>query len=439
MTVPRIVIVGGGFAGYGTARRLERTLRPAEAAISLVAPFGYTLYQPLLPEVASGTLDPRALAGPLHRLLHRTRIVPGTALGVDLRERTVTVSKIDGDRTTLRYDRLVLCPGSVTRTFDIPGLKEYGHGMKNLAEAVYLRDHVIAQLELAAATHDPEERAARLGFIVVGGGYSGVETTANLQLLTYKALSRFPRLDPALLSWTLLDIAPNLLPELGERLGEVAMRTLRRRGVDVRLGVSLERLDAHSARLTDGRTLPCRTLIWTAGVKPSPVVATLDAPTEKGRLVVGADLRLAGFPEVIALGDAAAVPDLAKGGGAVCPPTAQHATRQARVAAANIAAGLHGRPVRRYSHRDLGMVVDLGGTQAVARPLGLSLTGPLAQAVTRGYHLSTLPGYRAKARVLAQWSLHAVAGDDLIRMGFMDARTNTAVDLGHTVAAAATV
>ncbi|MCP2341311.1 NAD(P)/FAD-dependent oxidoreductase [Actinomadura rupiterrae] len=434
MSVPRIVIVGAGFAGYGTARRLERTLRPGEAAISLVAPFGYTLYQPLLPEVASGTLDPRSIAGPLHRLLHRTRIVPGTAAGVDLRERTVAVNMISGERTTLRYDRLVLCPGSVTRTFDIPGLKEHGHGMKNLAEAVYLRDHVIAQLELAAATHDPEERAARMGFIVVGGGYSGVETTANLQLLTYKALKRFPRLDPAMLSWTLLDVAPKLLPELGERLGDVAMRTLRRRGVDVRLGVSIERLGPHSARLTDGRTLPCRTLIWTAGVKPSPVVSTLDAPTQKGRLVVGADLRLAGFPEVIALGDAAAVPDLAKGGGAICPPTAQHATRQAKVAAANVAAALRGRQPRLYRHRDLGMVVDLGGAQAVARPVGVSLTGPVAQAVTRAYHLSTVPGYRAKARVLGNWSLHAAAGDDLIRLGFLDTRTGAAVDLDHTVA-----
>ncbi|MFC5187495.1 NAD(P)/FAD-dependent oxidoreductase [Actinomadura harenae] len=435
MTVPRIVIVGGGFAGYGTARRLERTLRPTEAAISLVAPFGYTLYQPLLPEVASGTLDPRAIAGPLHKLLRRTRIVPGIALGVDLHDRTVTVNKIDGERTTLRYDRLVLCPGSVTRTFDVPGLKEYGHGMKNLAEAVYLRDHVIAQLELAAATHDADERAKRLGFIVVGGGYSGVETTANLQLLTYKALGRFPRIDPAMLSWTLLDIAPQLLPELGERLGEVAMRTLRRRGVDVRLGVSVQRLSADTALLTDGRLLPCRTLIWTAGVKPAPVVATLDAPTEKGRLVVGADLRLAGFPEVVALGDAAAVPDLVKGGGAVCPPTAQHATRQARVAAANIASGLRGRrEVRLYAHRDLGLVVDLGGAQAVARPLGVDLTGPVAQALTRGYHLSTLPGFRAKARVLGQWAVHAVAGDDLIRLGFLDPRTGAAIDLGHTVA-----
>lgn len=433
MPVPRIVIVGSGFAGYGVARRLERRLRPAAAEILMVSPFGYSLYQPLLPEVAAGLLDPRSIAGPLHRLLRRTRLVPGKATSVDPGERTVELTKIDGRTATLQYDRLVLCPGSVTRSFDIPGLKEHGHGMKNLAEAVYLRDHVIAQLELASASLDASERAARLGFLVVGGGYAGVETAANLQLLTTRALKSFPRLDPALLSWTLIDVAPHLLPELGERLGQVAMRKLVRRGVVIRLGTSVERLTESSAHLTDGSTLPCRTTIWTAGVQPSAVVSTLDAPTQKGRLVVGADLRLAGRPEVFALGDAAAVPDLEEGEGAICPPTAQHATRQARTAAHNVAASLLGGEPRPYRHRDLGLVVDLGGTQAVARPLGAELKGVTAQAVTRGYHLMTVPSARAKTRVLGDWLLHTVAGDDLIRLGLMDTRTGSLADVEHSL------
>ncbi|TDD95855.1 NAD(P)/FAD-dependent oxidoreductase [Actinomadura rubrisoli] len=433
MPVPRIVIVGAGFAGYNTARVLERLLRPAKAEIVLISPFGYTLYQPLLPQVAGGVLDPRSIAGPLHRLLRRTQLIPGKATGADLGERTVEVTKIDGRTVALRYDRLVLAAGSVTRSLDIPGLREHAHGMKNLAEAVYLRDHVIAQLELASASMDASERAARLGFLVVGGGYSGVETCANLQLLTTKALRRFPRLDPALLSWTLIDVAPKLLPELGERLGAVAQRRLSHRGVDIRLKTSIERLDADRVRLTDGSTLPCRTAIWTAGVTPSPVVAALDLPADRGRLVVGADLRLAGHPEVYALGDAAAVPDLAKGDGAVCPPTAQHAIRQAKVAAHNVAASLHGRDARPYRHRDLGMVVDLGGVQAVARPFGVELTGVPAQLVTRGYHLLTTPSVQARARVAGDWLLHAVAGDDLIRLGLFDTRTGSLADLEHSL------
>ncbi|MQY08588.1 NAD(P)/FAD-dependent oxidoreductase [Actinomadura macrotermitis] len=435
MPAPRIVIVGAGFAGYHLARRLERRLRPHQAHIRIIAPFGYTLYQPLLPEVAAGVLDPRSIAGPLHRLLKRTQLTAGKASGVDLAARRVEVTMIDGSTRTVPYDRLVLCPGSVTRTFDIPGLTEHAHGMKNLAEAVYLRDHVIAQLELASTAQDPAERAARLGFLVVGGGYSGVETAANLQLLTVKAMREFPRLDPALLSWTLVDVAPRLLPELGERLGAVALRKLTHRGLDIRLGVSLRELTADTATLTDGKVLPCRTAIWTAGVTPAPVVATLDAPTTKGRLVVGADLRLAGHPEVYALGDAAAVPDLVKGDGAICAPTAQHATRQARVAADNVLASLRGGEPRVYRHQDLGMVVDLGGSQAVARPLGISLTGVPAQAVTRGYHLATVPSLRARSRVLGDWLLHNVAGDDLIRLGFLDTRTDDLADLKHTVTA----
>ncbi|MDL4777101.1 NAD(P)/FAD-dependent oxidoreductase [Actinomadura xylanilytica] len=433
MSVPRIVIVGAGFAGYAVARRLERTLRPAAAEIVIVSPFGYTLYQPLLPEVAAGLLDPRSIAGPLHRKLRRTRLIPGTATDVDLAARRCEVTMIDGHTATVRYDRLVLCPGSVTRSFDIPGLKEHAHGMKSLADAVYLRDHVIAQLELANAGLDTAERAERLGFLVVGGGYSGVETAANLQLLTSKALRSFPRLDPALLTWTLIDVAPRLLPEMGDRLGAVAMRKLTRRGIGIRLGTTIERLTATSADLTDGSTLPCRTVVWTAGVQPSPVVATLDAPTERGRLVVGADLRLPGTPGVFAVGDAAAVPDLDKGGDAICPPTAQHATRQARTAARNVVASLHGGEPRPYRHRDLGMVVDLGGSQAVARPLGVPLTGVPAQAVTRGYHLATVPSARAKARVLGDWLLHNVAGDDLIRVGLMDPATGSLADVEHSL------
>src|SRR5690606_4151326 len=374
--VKRIVIVGTGFGGYTCARLLERRLKPDEAEIVLITPKDYTLYLPLLPQVAAGVLQPRSIVTPLHARLRRSKLLPGVARDVDLDRRCVDVLKINGDPVSVPFDVLVLAPGSMTRTFDIPGLKEYGRGMKTLAEAVYLRDHAIAQLELAAATHDEEEQRARLGFVVVGAGYSGVETAATMRLVTSRAMARFPHLDPGLLSWTLLDIAPQVMPELGAELGRAATDVLEARGVDVRLGTTLERVTEDCVRLTDGTSLPARTVVWTAGVTPRPVVASLGTETIKGRLVVGADLRVPGCDGVFGLGDAAAVPDLtAPEPGTPCAPTAQHANRQAVTAAYNVVAALRGGQLREYRHHDLGLVVDLGGMDAVARPLGFDLKG----------------------------------------------------------------
>ncbi|GAB2814096.1 NAD(P)/FAD-dependent oxidoreductase [Actinocorallia aurea] len=419
----KVLVVGGGFAGVACAWRLERLLRPDEAELSVIAPHDYDLYLPLLPQVAAGVLTPQSVAVSLRRILRRTRIVPGTATGVDTSARTVAVRLITGEATTEPYDVVVLAAGSVTRAFAIPGVSAQAHGMKTLAEAVALRDHVLAQLDLAAATGDPAERDARLRFVVVGGGYAGTETAAHLQRLTSAAARRYPGLADELVEWHLVDLAPRLMPELGERLGHRAQELLRRRGVLISLGTSVTAADAESVTLTDGRRLPTRTLIWTAGVAPSSLVGTLGAGP--GRLAVAADLTVPGLPGVLACGDAAAVPDLATGGDAVCPPTAQHAHRQGRAAAVNVTALLRGRPLRPYRHRDLGLVVDLGGPQAVARPLGIPLNGPVAQLVTRGYHLLALPTAAARARVAANWALHAVAGDDFVRTGLLDGRPTT--------------
>lgn len=427
----RIAIVGTGFGGYTCARHLERRLRPGEAEIVLITPKDYTLYLPLLPQVAAGVLQPRSIVTPLHARLRRSMLLPGVALDVDLDGRAVNVLKIDGEPVRVPYDVLVLAPGSMTRKFDVPGLDEHVHGMKTLAEAVYLRDHAIAQLELAASTHDPEERAARCGFLVVGAGYSGVETAAALQLVTRRAMARFPHLDPGLLRWTLIDIAPKVMPELGPELGAAATRLLESRGVEVRLGVSLERVAEATATLTDGTRMPARTVIWTAGVTPRPVVSSLGTETVKGRLVVGADLRVPGCEGVFGLGDAAAVPDLTAGPGTPCAPTAQHAHRQAKVAAENVLAALRGGRMREYRHHDLGLVVDLGGSDAVARPFGLNLEGRAAQLVTRGYHLLTTPSGRSRLRVSGDWLLNMLAPDDLIRLDFLQDSPGTLDQLEH--------
>ncbi|MFE5585012.1 NAD(P)/FAD-dependent oxidoreductase [Kitasatospora sp. NPDC056531] len=419
MERPRILIVGGGFAGLECARRLERKLAPSEAEITLVTPFSYQLYLPLLPHVAAGVLTPQSVAVSLRRSLRRTHILPGGAIGVDPASKVCVIRKITDEVVARKYDVLVLTPGSVTRSFDIPGLTDYARGMKTLAEAAYIRDHVISQLDLASATLDQKERESRLQFVVVGGGYAGTETAACLQRLTTAAARRYPRLDARQIKWHLIDIAPKLMPELGDALGTAALEILRGRGIEVSLGVSVAEVSAETVKFTDGRVLPCRTLIWTAGVAASPLIGTLDAETVRGRLAVTAEMRVPQFEGVFALGDAAAVPDLAKGDGAVCPPTAQHSARQGRAVADNVIASLHNQPLEPYYHRDLGLVVDLGGKDAVSKPIGVELHGLPAQLVARGYHLMAMRTNAAKFRVGANWLLNATAGDDFVRTGFL--------------------
>ncbi|HSA53722.1 MAG TPA: NAD(P)/FAD-dependent oxidoreductase [Yinghuangia sp.] len=434
MARPKIVVVGGGFAGAECLHRLERRLGPAEADLLLVTPTDYQLYLPLLPHVAAGVLTPQSVAVSLRRRLRRTRLLPGAAIGVDVHAKVCVVRKTTGEVLDVPYDQLVLTAGSTTRTFDIPGLSQYALGMKTLAQAAYLRDHVIAQLDLAAVTQDAAERDARLRFVVVGGGYAGTETAACLQRLTTAAARRYPRLDPALIEWHLIDVAPKLLPELGEKLGAKAMMMLRRRGVEFSLGTSVSSVEATCVTLTDGRVLPTHTLIWTAGVKASPLVDTLSTETLRGRLVATPELTVPGIDSVLAAGDAAAVPDLAKGGDAVTPPTAQHAQRQGKVLADNVVARLHGRPLKPYYHRDLGLVVDLGGKDAVSKPLGVELSGVPAQAVARGYHVLSLPTVTARTRVLVNWALNATAGDDFVRTGFQAGRPARLQDFEQTEA-----
>ncbi|MEW2167698.1 NAD(P)/FAD-dependent oxidoreductase [Streptomyces sp. NPDC007084] len=430
---PNIVIVGGGFAGVEAARGLERTLAQGEARVTLVSPTDYQLYLPLLPHVAAGVLTPQSVAPSLRRMLRRTAMVPGGVIGVDTEAKVCVIRKITGDLVDLPYDYLVLTPGSVTRTFDIPGLADEARGMKTLSQAVYLRDHVIAQLDLAAATTDDTEQAARLQFVVVGGGYAGTETAACLQRLTTAAAKRYhPRIDPGLIKWHLVDVAPKLLPELGDKLGASALRMLNARGLNISLGTTVASVTKDEVTLTDGRVLPSRTLVWTAGVAASPLVDSLGAETVRGRIVTEPDFRVPGLDGVFALGDAAAVPDLAKGDGSPCPPTAQHAARQGRHAARVLTARLRGQPTLPYRHKDLGLVVDLGGHDAVSKPLGIDLKGVPAQVVARGYHLYALPTGSARFRTTANWLLNAVAGDDFVRTGFLAGRKGTLRDFERT-------
>ena len=426
MDPAKIVIIGGGFAGIECARYLERHLRPEEAFIQLVTPAAGLLNLPLLPQVASGVLNPRSISVSLRRILRRTEVVPGMAVGVDSQTRQVVVHRSAGSDWALDYDHLVLAPGSITRVLDVPGLREHGFGMKTLAEAMYLRDHVLQQLDVAAMRGEEDEDRERLHFVTVGAGYAGTETTAVLNKVTQAASRRyFPRLDPSMVRWHLVTRSDRIMPELGERLGEQTKQNLAERGIELISGASAKEVTAHGVALTNGRFIRARTVLWTAGVEPSPLATHLGAATEKGRIVADADLAVPGLPGVWTCGDTAAVPDLATGDGAVCPPTAQHAMRQGRHLGQNLVAELHGGKREPYRHPDLGMVVDLGGADAVARPLKIGLRGLPAQVVTRGYHLMALRTLVARARVAFDWTVHGLSGDDFLRIGYGDYDTHT--------------
>lgn len=415
---PRVVVVGSGFAGFTCARELERRLGPEDAELVLVSPTDYLLYSPLLFEVATGAIDARHIAVPLHGALKRTRIILGDTTGVDLEAHTCTVNPPTAPARVLGWDRLVLAPGGVTRSFPIPGLAERARGLKSLGEALYLRDHVLRQLELADASDDPDERQARCTFVVVGAGYVGTEFTAQMQRFTRTALGSYPSLDPRDLRWMLLDVAPRVLPELGERLGKVALDLLGRRGVEIRLETSIVEANEEHLKLSDGTIVPTRTLVWSAGVAASPLVATLGLPLDNGRLVVNERLTIPGRPAVFALGDCAAVPDLTRPG-KIAPPTAQHATRQGKTAARNVAATLGHGKTKPYKHSDLGLVADLGGRDAVAKPLGIELSGLAAKVVTLAYHLYALPSTPHRLRVGLDWVLDAVLPRPLVQIGLV--------------------
>jgi NADH:ubiquinone reductase (H+-translocating) len=418
---PTVLVVGSGFAGFHCMRRLEKLL-PADAAdLVLASAADYLLYSPLLPNVASGVVDPRHIAVGLHAALRRARVVLGHVVAVDLAGHTATLQRVNGSTTELAWDRLVLAPGGVTRTFDTPGVAEHALGLKTLAEAAYLRDHVLRELENADAADDaddPARRRACCTFVVVGAGYSGTETAAQMQLVTTRAAAGYPRLRAGELRWVLVDLAPRVLPELGRRLGDDAMEVLRRRGVEVKLGTTIEEATEDGVRLSNGETIPTHTLVWCTGVTPSPLIETLGLPTERGRLKVGANLQVPGVPEVFAFGDAAAVPDLTRPG-KLTGQTAQHAQRQGKLAARNVAASLGFGKAVDYRHHDLGFAVDLGGFDAVASPFGVSLGGLPGLVATRGYHLLSLPATGNRIRVSFDWLLDWLMRPQLVQLGFL--------------------
>ncbi len=427
----RILVVGGGYVGMYTALRLQRQLRTelgdGTAEIVVVTPEPYMTYQPFLPEAAAGSISPRHVVVPLRRVLDRCRIVIGEVHSVDHAKRTATLSTLataeEGAGTLdMTYDELVIAPGSVSRTLPVPGLADHGIGFKTVEEAIGLRNHVIEQMDIASSTRDPAIRDAALTFVFVGGGYAGVEALAELEDMARYTARYYHNLKPEDLRWVLVEASDRILPEVGEEMGRYAIRELRGRNIDVRLRTRLETCEDRVAVLSDGTRLPTRTVVWTAGVKPAPVLAATDLPLdERGRLRCTARLTVEGTEHAWAAGDAAAVPDVtAKEPGKECAPNAQHAVRQAKVLAENIAASLRGQPLKEYAHAYAGSVASLGLHKGVAHVYGRKLKGYPAWFMHRAYHLSRVPTFNRKARVLAEWTLSGLFKREIVSLGSLE-------------------
>jgi NADH:quinone reductase (non-electrogenic) len=410
-----VVIAGGGFGGAAAARELERTMPRQSARLVLVNETNFALYTPFLPEAAAGTLEPRHVVTPLRELLQRTYLRIGRIVGHDPEAKTVLLRAKYGETETLPYDQLLLSLGSVSRVLPIPGLAEHAVGFKSLADAIYLRNHVVETLEEANATDDPGRREEMLTYVFVGGGYAGLEALAELQDFAADAIESYPRARLHGMRWVLVEASDRVLPEIDAELAAYALRELRGRGIDIRLQTTLEEVTADSARLSSGEVLPTKTVVWTAGVAPAPILRELNLPLdERGRVPVDEHLRVRGLDSVWAIGDCAAAPD-PRGG--VCPPTAQHAVRQGPVAARNIAAELGLGTARPFEYRGEAAFVNLGRYKAVGRIGERTFRGFPAWWLARTYHMSQIPGAARKARAVLDWTASLPFRRDISEVG----------------------
>ena len=410
-----VVIAGGGFGGAMAARELERIMPRQSARLVLVNEANFMLYTPFLPEAAAGTLEPRHVVTPLREILDRTYLRLGAIAGHDPGARTVELRTREGDVERLPYDQLLIALGSVSRVLPIPGLDEHAIGFKSLADAIWLRNHVVETLEAANAAEDPARRDELLTYVFVGGGYAGLEALAELQDFAVDAIERYPRARLHGMRWVLVEATDRVLPEIDAELAEYALRELRGRGIDIRLGTTLEEVHADAARLATGETLSTRTVVWTAGVTPHPSLRKLSLPLdERGRVPVDEHLRVRGMESVWAIGDCAAAPN-PRGG--LCPPTAQHAVRQGPVAARNIAAELGIGESRPFDYQGSAAFVNLGRYKAVGKVGGRTFRGFPAWWMARTYHMSQIPGAARKARAVIDWTASLPFPRDISELG----------------------
>jgi NADH:ubiquinone reductase (H+-translocating) len=431
-----IVIAGGGFGGFYAARALERLLPDRGTRVTLVNEANFLLYTPLLPGAAGATLEPRHVVVSLRSQLKRTELLIGEVTGADPMRSTLSVKRIDGEQLELNYDQLIVALGSVSRTLPIAGLAEHAIGLKSLSDATALRNQVLTCMDIAESLESQAARAPYLGFVFVGAGYAGVEGLAELQDFAAQAIELYPRCQADAMRWILVEAGERILQEVPPSLSAFARRELHRRGVEVRTDTTLHAVAASRVTLSDGDVVPARTVVWTAGVRPSPVVGRLGLPLDAaGRVAVDPTMRVSldrltsspaepaprssqasvadgageGAGQVWAIGDCAAVPDASRPG-QPCPPTAQHALRQGRLVARNVTATLAGAPPRPFRYRTKGVVAELGHNNAVAITLGIRWRGFPAWFIARTYHLLLMPGLGRRLRLLVDWNVALVFG-----------------------------
>lgn len=398
---PVVLLVGGGYVGLYAALALERLLEPGEADVVLVNPESFMVYQPLLPEVASGTVEARHAIVPLRRALRRTRILTGRVVGVDHGRRAATVRPGRGPEYEIRYDHAVFGVGSVTRVLPIPGVADRAVGFTSVAEALHLHNHVLAQLETAEAAIDEDSRRCALTFTFVGGGYTGVEALAELEDMARSACAQLPTVTPDELRWVLVEASQRILPTVAQPLADQALQTLRARDIEVRLATTMETCEDGRVRLSDGEEFRSDTIVWVTGMQPHELVTELDLPTsDDGALRVDRTLRVEGTEGAWAAGDNAAVPD---GHGGVFPATAQHAQRQGTHLGRNLTAVLRGQPPQPFAYESLGEMITLGHGKGVASLRGHHLAGWLPWLLRRLYYAGQIPTWNRKLRVLADW------------------------------------
>jgi NADH dehydrogenase len=417
----RILILGGGYVGMYTALGLQKKLRLNEASVTVVDPQPHMTYQPFLPEAAAGSIDPRNVVVPLRTTLRRCHVVTARVRKIEHARHLVTVEAIDGHIEEIGYDVLVVALGSVARLLPIPGLAERGISFKTIGEAIYLRNHVLSRMDLAASTLDPQLRKRLLTFTFVGGGFAGIESLAELEDMARYACRFYENIEAEDMRWVLVEAAGRVLPEVRDSLGVWTVEQLEKRGIEIYLSTTAKSFEHGHVMLSDGTEFDSDTIVWNAGVKANPILAASDLPIDhRGRVTCTASMQAEGMPGVWAAGDCAAVPDLsrtAEDPTATCAPNAQHAVRQSKQLAKNIMTAIRGGQPADYYHRNVGSVASLGIRKGVADTYNIKVKGYPAWVMHRAYHVSRMPTLNRKVRIQLDWLISGLFRREVVSLG----------------------